>query len=285
MRTKILPALIIFLIIYLPNTAFAGLEDYRTATWNLQGASAATESKWNVNIRQMVSGDGEVDVLAIQEAGAVPSTAVLTNRVIPSPPGTTIPIREYEWNLGTRGRPNIRYIYFAENDLGAHRVNTAVVTRRRADNIVALANPSQPQGGRPLLGIGFNRTPVGGRDYFFTLHAFATGGGDAAPSINAIHNHFTQQDPRDQWLVMGDYNVDPDILTTRINRYPLVVPDITIVRQPSATHAGGHNLDYAVAGQNLSAGSLATLLAAVMFVAQLHGQLASDHTPVRFSKR
>ncbi|EPV3098043.1 cytolethal distending toxin subunit B family protein, partial [Campylobacter coli] len=42
---------IVFLILSF-NVLFAALENYNTGTWNLQGSSAATESKWNVSIRQ-----------------------------------------------------------------------------------------------------------------------------------------------------------------------------------------------------------------------------------------
>lgn len=59
--------------------AQANVYDYKTATWNLQGSSAATESKWNINVRAMVSGsqNSHAQILAVQEAGNVPASAVL----------------------------------------------------------------------------------------------------------------------------------------------------------------------------------------------------------------
>lgn len=75
---------IISLIVFLSFYAQADLTDFRVATWILQGASATTESKWNINVRQLISGENAVDILAVQEAGSPPSTAVDTGRVIPS---------------------------------------------------------------------------------------------------------------------------------------------------------------------------------------------------------
>ncbi|MGL7379198.1 endonuclease/exonuclease/phosphatase family protein, partial [Salmonella sp. NW897] len=83
--------------------ACANISDYKVMTWNLQGSSASTESKWNVNVRQLLSGTAGVDILMVQEAGAVPTSAVPTGRHI-QPFGVGIPIDEYTWNLGTTSR-------------------------------------------------------------------------------------------------------------------------------------------------------------------------------------
>lgn len=115
---------------------------------NLQGASATTESKWNINVRQLISGENAVDILAVQEAGSPPSTAVDTGRVIPSP---CIPVRELIWNLSTNSRPQQVYIYFSAVDAFGGRVNLALVSNRQADEVFVL-RPVR-QGGRPLLGI------------------------------------------------------------------------------------------------------------------------------------
>ncbi|ENN5834595.1 cytolethal distending toxin subunit B family protein, partial [Campylobacter lari] len=44
----------ILLFIFIYSFSFGALEDYNVGTWNLQGSSAATESKWNVSIRQLI---------------------------------------------------------------------------------------------------------------------------------------------------------------------------------------------------------------------------------------
>lgn len=281
LRSKIL----IFISFFLPFSATAALNDYKTATWNMQGSSAATESKWNVNVRGLITGNGSVNVVALQEAGTRPTSATPTGRAIPpvvTAGGRQIPIEEFEWNLGTRTRPVMRYIYYAQWDTGAGRVNPAIVSDRRADEIIALRNPVIPDG-RPTLGIGFNRpSGASGRDYFFTLHASATGGGDARPFLDAIRNHFgANQDTISQWMVMGDYNQDPGVLQNRINSSPSLAGDVSIISQPNApTQRSGGNLDYSVIGQYN--GGMAAVIFAAMFIAQLHGIINSDHIPVKF---
>lgn len=103
---------IIFLILSF-NLLFGVLENYNSGTWNLQGASASTESKWNISIRQLVTGANPMDILAVQEAGVLPSTAIMTPRQV-QPVGVGIPIHEYEWNLGSSSRPNSVYIYYSQ---------------------------------------------------------------------------------------------------------------------------------------------------------------------------
>lgn len=69
----------------------------------MQGSSAATESKWSVSVRQLVSGANPLDILMIQEAGTLPRTAAPTGRHVQQ---GGAPIDEYEWNLGTLSRPD-----------------------------------------------------------------------------------------------------------------------------------------------------------------------------------
>lgn len=75
-------------------TSFATLNDYNVATWNLQGSSASSESKWNINVRQLITGRQSADILMIQEAGSLPLSATATGRVI-QPVEVGTPINEY----------------------------------------------------------------------------------------------------------------------------------------------------------------------------------------------
>lgn len=52
----------IYVYFYLCNLAFANLENFNVGTWNLQGSSAATESKWSVSVRQLASGANPLDI-------------------------------------------------------------------------------------------------------------------------------------------------------------------------------------------------------------------------------
>lgn len=94
------------------SLAYAGLEDFNIGTWNLQDSSAATESKWNVSVRQLITGDSPLDVLMVQEAGVLPQSAMMTERVV-QPVGVGIPTHKYEWNLGIASRPQSVWIYYS----------------------------------------------------------------------------------------------------------------------------------------------------------------------------
>ncbi|MFW9294888.1 cytolethal distending toxin subunit B family protein, partial [Glaesserella parasuis] len=75
------------------------------------------ESKWNINVRQLLTGPQAAGILMVQEAGSLPSTVVHTRRMV-QPEGVGFPIDEYVWNLGTRSRPNNVYIYYSRLDVG-----------------------------------------------------------------------------------------------------------------------------------------------------------------------
>lgn len=119
------------------NLAFANLENFNVGTWNLQGSSAATESKWSVSVRQLVSGANPLDILMIQEAGTLPRTATPTGRHVEQ--GGT-PIDEYEWNLGTLSRPDRVFIYYSRVDVGTNRVNLAIVSRMQAEEVICFTS-------------------------------------------------------------------------------------------------------------------------------------------------
>ena len=94
-------------LLSLLSLAFAKPDDYKLATWNLQGSSAATESKWNISIRQIISGENPADILAVQEAGNLPASAMPTGRHT-TQGGVTL--SEYRWQLGSISRPIEVYI-------------------------------------------------------------------------------------------------------------------------------------------------------------------------------
>lgn len=260
------------------SLVFGALEDYKSGTWNLQGSSAATESKWSVSVRQLIVGDNSLNILAVQEAGAVPASARRTRRMI-QPGGT--PIEEYVWELGTSTRPRAVFIYHADIDVGARRVNLAIVSDRQADEVFVVRQTAiAPETSRPAIGIRI------GNDAFFNIHALANGGGDAGALVTAIHDTFSNR-PEISWMILGDFNRDPATLQagldTRITR------DIRILSPNSPTHfssTGNRILDYAVVGQTTTQGTPPTLpaLIALLMTASFRSHLASDHFPVRFGK-
>ena len=151
----------VFLIVISP--LFANIEDFKIGTWNLQGSSASTESKWNVSVRQLISGSNPVNILMVQEAGSIPRSARPTGRVV-QPGGT--PVEEFTWDLGTSSRPRTVFIYYAPIDVGARRVNLAIVSDRQADEVLVVRQDRvATDASRPALGIRI------GNDVFFSIHA------------------------------------------------------------------------------------------------------------------
>ncbi|TXE87635.1 cytolethal distending toxin subunit B family protein [Campylobacter volucris] len=263
---------IFFLVIFI-NFLFGALENYNMGTWNLQGSSASTESKWNISIRQLVTGDNPMDVLAVQEAGTLPSTATMTSRQV-QPVGVGIPIHEYTWNLGSSSRPNLVYIYYSRVDVGANRVNMAIVSRVMADEVIVIPSPTVAS--RPIIGIRI------GNDAFFSIHALARGGNDAGAIVTAVDMHFRNM-PNVNWIIMGDFNRTPGLLSPLLDsglrsRVNFVIP-------PSFTQASGNTLDYAVTG-NSDTSRLYNppAILAVLALAGLRTFLASDHFPVNFRR-
>lgn len=257
---------------------WANIEDYKVGTWNLQGSSSRTENKWNISVRQLITGESPVDVLMVQEAGSVPTTAQPTSRI--QPPGT--PVREYTWNLGTQSRPDMVYIYHADIDAGSRRVNLAIVSRTQAEEIVVVhQNTFQSPHTRPALGIRI------GSDYFFNVHALASGGSDAPALVTAVHDHFNNI-PNTTWLIAGDFNREPAALQASLDTR--VTNNIRIINPHFATHAGatGSNriLDYAIVGRTSPTTTTPSLpaLVALLMAASVRSYLASDHFPVRFGK-
>ncbi|MFY4690799.1 cytolethal distending toxin subunit B family protein [Campylobacter jejuni] len=264
---------IVLLLFFNIGLLFANLDDYNVGTWNLQGSSATTESKWNISIRQLISGDNALDILAVQEAGILPTTAVMTSRQV-QPAGVGIPIHEYEWNLGSLSRPNSVFIYYSRVDVGANRVNMAIVSRRQADEVIVLPPPTVAS--RPIIGIRI------GNDVFFSIHALARGGNDAGAIVTAVDMYFRNM-PQINWMIMGDFNRIPGNLITLLDAD--LRSRINIVFPPSSTQTSGNIIDYAVTG-NSNRSSLYTppAFVAVLALAGLRSFLASDHFPVNFRR-
>lgn len=258
-------------------SGYADLTDFKVATWNLQGSSAANESKWNINVRQLLSGEQGADILMVQEAGSLPGSAVRTSRVIQH--GGT-PIEEYTWNLGTQSRPDIVYIYYSRLDVGANRVNLAIVSRRQANEVFVVHSDSSVLQSRPAIGIRI------GTDVFFTVHALATGGTDAVSLIRNIFTAFNLSAERRgySWMVVGDFNRAPVNLEAALRQEPAVSENTIIVAPTEPTHRSGNILDYAILHDaHLPRREQAReRIGASLMLNQLRSQITSDHFPVSF---
>lgn len=250
------------------SLAFGGIDDFKTASWNLQGSSATSESKWSVSVRQLISGDNAADILALQEAGSLPQTARQTQRTFQTPPG--IPIAEYTWDLGSRSRPDLVFVYYSPVDVGANRVNLAIVSRMRADDVIVLPPPTTVS--RPIIGIRI------GTDVFFSIHALANGGRDAPAIVNSVFNHFRGRSDIN-WMILGDFNRNPESLRLELDLETRV--RTAIVSPSIATQRSGGILDYAIVG-NSGSGFRDPRIRATLMLANFRTQLVSDHFPVNF---
>ena len=270
--------LLILSLSLLSLTSFAALNDYNVATWNLQGSSASSESKWNINVRQLITGSNSADILMVQEAGALPLSARPTGRVV-QPVEVGIPVEEYMWNLGTSTRPNNFYIYYSRLDVGANRVNLAIVSRFRADEVFVVSSGVPVLQARPALGIRI------GNDVFFSAHALSSGGSDAARLVEHVYRFFAQNETRRNynWMLVGDFNRSPTSLQTALRSEPDVNNHTLIVAPTEPTHRSGNILDYAVIHNSTGQETQLNIGASIMFN-QVRSQIASDHFPVSFIK-
>lgn len=69
-------------------------------------------------------------------------------------------------------------LLFSRIDVGANRVNIAIVSRQRADKVFVIPPPTIAS--RPILGIRI------GDSVFFNVHALSRGGNDAGALITAV---------------------------------------------------------------------------------------------------
>ena len=205
--------------------------DRVTAQWNMNGQSDGSdgsipESRWQTQIRRMLNDDG-VDIASLQEAGnEPPPMSRQSDRRFPEP-GVT----EHLYNIGTRHRPDVVNIYWA--DPGQQRNGLALVSRETARDAVQL-----PVGGRfnsrPMMGVQFGDT------WYFNAHALANGPGranDAADIVETARQYMARTHPGGNWMVLADFNRTPGQMPPNLQNH--------IVASDQPTHQGGGELDFA----------------------------------------
>lgn len=269
----------VFIVIYLMSTpVISAVNDRVTASWNMQGSSNTGENKWQQNVRSIMNSHQNIEVLALQESGEPPSSAMLlpARDAVPieNYDGVVEPVSQYTWEIGTSTRRKTLYIFHLRV---GNRVNLSIVTTERPDEIILLSN-TRPRDiiARPTMGVRFNR------DIYYTLHSLARASNEAPETIAYIYGCYEgmQNGNQYQWMVMGDFNRSPESL---MNDLTSTLPSgVTIVSQNSPTQISGGNLDYAIIGQVGSTYSFAAT--AWIFIASLLGQHASDHTPILFKR-
>lgn len=225
---------------------FAALGDLPVITYNMQGATSGLSTKWTTNIVPLTH---RAQIVALQEAGpsgppSAPGTAAapvpLVNADADQLPqiGAASQVIHSQWRVG---HANLD-VYFLQTDRNSHngqptyvggRVNLAMVTQRAADAVAALPNPIN--GGRATLGLLFGTT------WYFDVHAFSGGGGDAPGLLQSINTFVQGRGLGETWAAIGDFNRTPDSL-----RQAGVPAGATVHGQGMPTQQSGRELDYAV---------------------------------------
>ncbi|MFF3373745.1 hypothetical protein ACFYXF_12465 [Streptomyces sp. NPDC002680] len=230
-----------------PERASAAVEDYRPATYNMQGGGGAGGSKWTTDIPQLMNAG--YNVIALQEAGPQPPpTARLlwTSRYLAgNDQWSGWRVYEYEWDPFPR-RINLPWhIYWVRTDfsgpagVNGGRVNLAILSNQDAPEVFIArptfwGNNGLPSS-RPALGIRLAQT------LFFSVHAVSPSGNDGAGLLRNIAGLAGGRD----WAAMGDWNREPNTLPIQqgMHRYTAGTP----------THMGGNGtnreLDYMVSNE------------------------------------
>ena len=152
----------------------------RIITWNMQGGTDGTESKWTKGVQVLLnSSQGDADVVCLQESGS-PSGNVEDLPDLPwtgSPPSTMV----YSYFKWTPIKDSY-YVLWVNTDSGSSegRVNIALASQTAPTGFL-YADPGLTDG-RPAIGMILD-------DNVFSIHAFASGGGDAdglIKNVNAI---------------------------------------------------------------------------------------------------
>ncbi|WP_073809098.1 glycosyl hydrolase family 18 protein [Kitasatospora sp. CB01950] len=262
-------------------------------TWNMQGAQAGGQSKWTVNIGNMVNGAVTPPILALQEMGSglppqargttrenltvanggllpVPAAAGLQGTLPPyANPGGPQEVRHGQWASGGINHD----VYFLQTDpngdsWGGGRVNLGFVTERGADDVVVLPNPLGPQTGwaaRATLGLRFGGT------WYFTVHALSGSHGSDAPGLLANIGRFVaNRGQGEDWVALGDWNREPASLQAAG-----LPAGAGIFSSEHATHRDAGELDYAVYSNGNPGGVMVAPMVNIN-----RDFLDSDHMPV-----
>ncbi|CAM3222427.1 hypothetical protein BZK31_01710 [Pseudomonas floridensis] len=230
-------------------------QQIRVATWNMQGTSETSNTKWRTKVLELARAN---DVVAIQEAGVSPfSSRLITRLSLQDQFGTAYRVDQLIWEAGTASRPETYHVFFL--DVQRLRVNLAIVVPANRDidvrDMVVVSDGLPDSNGapvtRPALGVQIRRQSAVNPETVtvFSFHAISGGGPNAPRMLREISWH--TQTP---YILVGDFNRDPRVSNTA---YParrgnwISPPDIAqLVMANGSTHpstAPQAMLDYAVA--------------------------------------
>lgn len=260
-----------FIVLTTATTSHAAPGHHRPATWNMQGASSSSDSKWTTTVARLATGGNNYlphDVVALQEAGprsSLPGTVVRTGNITVNGRQATYQYEVRRWRVGSASRGRDVYITWLNTDPTGNRNNVAIVTHEDPGTPTAVAASqanNNTWGMRPALGV---RLADGSR--FWSFHASSNGDNRSNDAQNMLVEIQSASSPG-MWAVLGDFNRRPDNLT--------VPPGSQIYSSGQGTQQGGGELDYMVSNdrQNMNGWTGRRLNGA-----------GSDHYPLEFSFR
>ncbi|GII92974.1 endonuclease/exonuclease/phosphatase family protein [Sinosporangium siamense] len=253
----------------------------RVATWNMQGggsnAAGTYDTKYLSGVIQ-IARQSHAEVILLQEAGSPPGGARhitdIPQNNFARADGSHPPVREYRYG-GTASRPQ-GYLYWLHTDTSTtnppNRVNLAIATHNQIAPADIFVVESPMPGGRPALGVNVNGM------VHFTVHGFSPNGNDMAGLVDRIRLRMSAAGPNGaamDWVVMGDFNRDPDLLRSALNNYG--AGQFTVADPPAATYPTrepASRLDYAVLPTNRDPRVTASSV--------MHNLRFSDHLPVMY---
>lgn len=230
----------------------------RVTTWNMQGTSETSDTKWRTKILALARAN---DVVAIQEAGVRPFSSLhVGTLLIQDQFGTAYVVEQYLWEAGTHSRPENYHLFFM--DVQRLRVNLAIVVAASTDievrDAVVLSDGLPDSTGapitRPALGVQLRRRNAllqrpTETITVFSFHAISGGGVNAPRMLREISWH-----TETRYVLVGDFNRDPRAINSanpsRGGNW-ISPPDIAqLVMANDSTHPSTGPqamLDYAVA--------------------------------------
>ncbi|MFB7174901.1 proprotein convertase P-domain-containing protein [Streptomyces sp. NPDC056254] len=222
-------------------TSHAAPGSHRPVTWNMQGASSSSDSKWTTTVARLATGRNNNfahDVVALQEAGprnALPGTVVRNGNITVNGRQATYEYEVRRWNLGTSTRPQYRYITWLNTDPTGNRNNVAIVTESDP-GVAPIAVPARQANGtawgmRPALGV-----QLADGSWFYSFHASSNGDNRSNDAENMLYQIAARGG---QWAVLGDFNRRPENL-------PNLPAGSQIYTSGQGTQQGGGELDYMV---------------------------------------
>ncbi|OBV29975.1 hypothetical protein BKN38_05720 [Helicobacter sp. CLO-3] len=280
--TTRLKVLFIALIAFTSAVCHADMRAYKIASWNLgspysaqshRGAQVSIEQKWNNTIRALLMGNNGADIVLLQRVSAMPAFATFLN-TFTLPYANTIPIHEYQWDLG-KGIGSV-FVYFVRADASAQELNLAIVSKKRAQEMFII----KPYDKRtpPLFGIRL------GEDVFLSADFASKKSADSAKVLGSVLDFFAAMPNANdiQWLVAGSFSTTPQALQASIA--PKIQERINIIATSTPTRKSGGNLDYAISGNSGENPYLAPPLKAYLGYGSIRAPFDSDFIPINISR-